>query len=399
MPPRRLLFLYLTFLGAISVYYAFHHMRMRDPYAMADYLINYTGGFVRRGLLGEILRLLSLATHINALWFAFLVQAAAFVFFLAVVYRLTLPLRWTYSLAALVFCPATCAFMALNPAESMRKEILLYAVLALVCLPFFARLRDTSIVLLLFILAPFLVLSHDSLVLYMPYLFAAVALQAGSLTRACKLVALPALATLIAAIAVATHPGTQATAAAVCSSLGATLQPFGSPNINLCSGSVVWLQISFTQAHDFTLSFIKNLHYFRVYLRLLPLVFLPSAFILTTLYRRYHLRREVVFVLACSLVAWLASSLVFYTGIDWGRWIGIHAICLMLLLLLLSQRAAQQPQPDPTPLPRIRRLALNTAVFLYAFTWALPPVVTPSNRAGYIGLYLYFRDVHQHRQT
>jgi len=390
--PRKPLALYLSLIGLLSVYYAFHQIRIPGSYAMGDFLINYTGGFVRRGLLGEIFRLLSLLTHINSLWFVFLLQAVAFSIFLVVVYRLAVGLRWTYALNAVIFSPATCAFMALTPAESMRKEIILYALLALLCLRWFARLRDATIIILLLLLTPFLILTHDALLFYLPYVFAAVVLQCGSLTRACKLMAFSTAATILAALAVAKHPGNKETATAICSSLGTTLQPFGSQNTNVCSGSIVWLQISFTQAHKFTVSCIQNYHFFRSYIPLILLVILPAALVLHTLYYHYRLHHEVLVVVGCSLISWAASSLLFYIAVDWDRWISMHAVCMMLLLLLLSSRIDIQSIEVSTPPSQAHRFASATALFLYLFAVTL---VMPSTHHEYVDIYHYLRNVDQ----
>jgi hypothetical protein len=383
---RRWFALYLLFVGAVP---AAHNLRnRRDPWSIGEWLINYSGGFVRRGLPGEMfLGLMRLTGSTSYLWVCAL-QILVYCVFLVAVYRLAVGLRWSYALTALLLSPATTGFMILNFDQSMRKEILLFAGLAVVCLPWFSRLADWQAIAWLSVAAPAVVLSHESAVLYMPYLFAAVALQRGGLRQAVRLLALPALAAGAAAIEVAWHPGHLATAQSICASLGATLEPFGSASKNICSGSISWLQMSFSSAHAYTMQWVHDNGYFRLYIPLSLLALLPAVLVLTALYRRGHLRREVALIAGCAACSLAASLLLFYGGVDWGRWISMHVVCLMLLILTVSRRtavpdAAEEPRPEAR---RPARVAATLAVVLYATCWALPATGEGPSITGYIGL-------------
>jgi len=266
--PRRWYALYLIFVGTVITYFAFHHLRNLSPFCIGDYLINYTAGFVRRGLPGEVIFLSARLLHLGVSslpLLAFFMQVIIFTSLLCFLFVLTRGVRFTYALAALLLSPATLAFGLLNPSEGMRKEILLYAVLAGFCLPAVARLRSWQTVLLLTVAAPVLILSHELATTCMPYLFLVAALQLGGPARSWKLLLLPAAATLAAVIAVVLHPGNLAIAQGVCSSIGHTLHPFDSGDPGVCSGAIVWLTLTPAQARGNTLAMIGSFHYYRAY--------------------------------------------------------------------------------------------------------------------------------------
>jgi hypothetical protein len=122
------------------------------------------------------------------------------------------------------------------------------------------------------------------------------------------------------------------------------------------------------------------------------LVFAPTAWILATLYRQTATRRSATIILCAAALAAAFSSILFVEATDWGRWISIHAVCLMLLLMLVLRQA-----PVTASEPATSRLRPLPALLLaaYAILWALPPLLPAlRNYRGYYGLYAYYRDIH-----
>jgi peptidoglycan/LPS O-acetylase OafA/YrhL len=98
-------------------------------------------------------------------------------------------------------------------------------------------------------------------------------------------------------------------------------------------------------------------------------------------YRRDGLRREVMTVMACSALSLVGTAFLFYSALDWGRWIHIQAICLMLMVLLVDRRA----EPSvPVLRSRWLRYAGSVALVIYATTWTLPSIGRNDARQGYL---------------
>jgi hypothetical protein len=374
--------LYLSFVGIYSLSFGFFMARSPGPYLAGDWLINYSGGFVRRGLIGTVLLALNRATHIPLGWTVYAIQAAALLVFLGCVYWLGRGVRWTYVMTAVVLSPATLAFTVVDSYAGIYKDFLLFAALGIVlCALLFCRLRDGQLSVLLGVMLVGLALSHEALMVGVPYFFAAVAIEHGSVRRAFRICALPLMAGGVALLAVILHPGTAAIAQAVCRSVGGTAAVLGTPEGGVCSGSIAWLQMTMGEARSTVAPTIVRFHRVRLYSRLAIPVFTPLLAQIVLLWRRDRLGREVRILLGCMLISLVGTGFLFYVSLDWGRWMHLQAVCLMLMVLMIDHRApkivlAKHPR-------RWVRVACGAAVALYATTWTWPPARAGDGQHGY----------------
>jgi hypothetical protein len=389
---RRWFGLYLLFVATVSTVYGFLNARRGSGWAIGEWLTNYSGGFIRRGLVGEVVLLLGQASGVKLAWIVLAIQVVVYGIFLWCVYRLTEALSWGWMVAALLLSPATLGFIVLDPPNGFKKEILLFAALAaLICMLLYARLRDWQVAAMLSTFGVVLVLSHEPLVFYLPYFFAALALQTGSVRRAMRLAVWPAILCGIAAFEVMLHPGNRVMAEKICSSVGGTLGTFGVFDDSVCGGAIVWLQATLAQAHMNVMAAARVYHSFSLYSLSALLALVPAIAVLVMLYRRDGARREAKIIAACSMAALAGSLVIFYSGRDWGRWIHIHAVCLMLLVLMVCRGARPVAEPRIT-LRGARRWTAAVALAIYATCWTLPAVDIYPSRSGYYGLYRYLRD-------
>ena len=75
------------------------------------------------------------------------------------------------------------------------------------------------------------------------------------------------------------------------------------------------------------------------------LTFLPIGLLFRRRLRVNRHDRATRLLLAMTLLSVLASLPLFVIARDWGRWMEIHAICLLLLFLLLERpRFATAPR-------------------------------------------------------
>ena len=83
---------------------------------------------------------------------------------------------------------------------------------------------------------------------------------------------------------------------------------------------------------------------------------------------------------------------LFVVARDWGRWLELHATCLLLLFLLL-ERLDSQTDVSGNALADPAGLTLTPpgllALALYATCWTLPAVGIFPGRFGYIDLARY----------
>lgn len=300
--------------------YAWQILHGGNGFKTGDWLINYQGGFVRRGLIGQLLFDIS-SFGTDLLWLVFAVQSAIYIAlaYLILDFFFDKPRNTSYLL--FLFSPA---FIFLFPFYDIpggfRKEILVYLSFSLLL----AGLKKNNqnhyliaISLLVYILGVF---SHEMAVFTLPYF---IYLLYNSWHKNEKNKSLYSiyiiLFTITAIIGIATsmlYHGDQNIVYGITESLikkGLTPKAFG--------GSVPWLIEPIHVAISKTLSIMISNNY-EYYLHPILLALLP------VIYFGYH--KENLFIMIVSLVF---MAPLFITGMDWGRWICIWIFFIYTHLL------------------------------------------------------------------
>src|SRR5580698_5356333 len=207
---RAILKLYVAFVAFITVCLGVFNVHARSDWAMADWLINYTGGFVRRGFTGQI-ALETGRLHLSPLVFVLLVQLALYALILYAVLQLTENIEWNVWTIALVYSPATLGFALNDPSYAYRKEILFFALLGGTLLMLQRRRwNDLALSTLLTVSAAVCVLSHEALIVFFPYLFCALLIGFRRVDRAVRVAAVPAIVAAGCFVLVSRFPGSLA---------------------------------------------------------------------------------------------------------------------------------------------------------------------------------------------
>ncbi len=359
----------LVFSALILAGLGIYNLRRNSDWAVADWLINYSGGFVRRGFLGS-LALFAGPFHLSPAISILVLQCALYAVILLSVWRLLDRVQWTFPLAALVFSPATLQFPLMDPNFAFRKEILFFALLSVSLLLLRNGADKAVLIALLTGGCAVCVLSHEALIVFFPYLLGALLLHLPRARQAFTWASLPGVTAGALFVAVSRHPGNAVLSSAVCSSLGGTLTD---PPSGLCGGAIAYLARPAAYARGEVQRVAHAEHYSRVMPPLIALTLCPILLQLRSLWRDGR-HREVCIIAAAGLTAAAASVSLFLYGTDWTRWIYIHAFSLMLLLISMAQHR-QEPDSayDPAQVGRNPlRLRLATAVLLlYIFAWNL----------------------------
>ena len=397
---------YLVAVATVTAVYAALNARAMHPWIDGEWLINYSVGLVRRGLLGEGLLLVARGLHLPLFPLVLVLQLAVYATVYVGVYRLTKGVRWSMLLLAALVSPATLAFTVLDPPSSVRKEALLFAVLAVVLLALLRACRGRTeqvlpVAILLAVAAPVLVLTHEALLCYLPYLFAAPFLLLPSAKTALRLVAGPAVLAVVATGLIAAHPGNRAQAVGICDAVSSSAggrfsvdDPRGP-----CGGAIAYLGTRGDVAHQETMRAARVYRYRTRYPLPMLLSLAPPALLLGVRLRRGapEARRTTWLLLALTGMSLVASLPLFLLARDWGRWMHLHAMCLLLLLLAVERPragladAASRAATDGLTLSpsRPRRLLAWGALLVYATAWTLPAVGIFPGRFGYLDLYRY----------
>jgi hypothetical protein len=390
--------MYFLYIGLLTFALGLVTVRKDRAWTISDWLINYEGGFVRRGLAGQTFYLLSRLFHTSPIPFVLMTYFTAYALLLVIFRRLVLQSTRELWVIATLLSPATLAFPILDMSAGFRKEIVFLAILAaFVAASLCDRFSAWAFAVYLTGAAPILVLVHESLICFAPYFFAALLLAGKSVQQALRICILPFVLAMVAAFFSATHIGGIETASKICASIGYPLELNGRGQI--CSGgSIAYSTHTRAFAREKMGEFIRETSCFTVY-SLTALLALAPVVIGSRRIARAGFARQTKILWVTAAISFACSLVLFAFAIDWGRWIYIHVLSIAMLLLSLDNRRHEgfpaSSRTSPTGHNNIRLIVAALVLAAYATLWTLPhslPFIGKPIPHGYISL---FQNLHQ----
>lgn len=382
---------YLTYIFVALIGYAVMNIRHTSgsSWALGDWLINYSGGFVRRGLLGEVILFAASYIHLSPIYLVMLLQLGCYGVILVTVWTLLRGSQWPIWLIALVVSPATLAFPIVDSQAGFRKEIIYFAAMSGLLLMLRRRTQKTWILSsYLSIVIIISTMSHEALVCFLPYYLAALTLGLRDFARAIKSFIVPAVLAVIVGYSMLVHPGNATTASEICESVQESVKR---PTLDLCSGAINAIGDDRRIARERVIQIDCSAAVFRLYALLSLLSLLPIAIGAVDLWRNSKCREEILVVMAAFCLSLPASLILFVYADDWGRWIYIHIFSISLLLFFLECQRTDYLGLNATSVHKLTSLRL-VLLALYAITWNLPHIPTYTFHSGYLGLYRHFEE-------
>lgn len=333
-----------------------------------DWLINYSDGFIRRGLVGEIGRQLHYAAGIDPVWVVVICKACCYAVMCAAL--LILARRRTTSLAEIVILlsPALLPFEINDPLGSGRKEVFLLAVFMLYVVadefqqglpqPPTKQWRFWYLVVTL----PLLTLIHEGLFFFFPFFFLYAWLKHDDARREAVGFAVPYVISVAVMALSWAFRGSSGIAAAMCSSLTSMAL-----NPEMCKGATAALE-----RYDVRIGLADMQRY--VWLAILtfgPLLWYSAEAISAPRRRRF---------LTGIALACLSTTPLYAASEDWGRW--LHVAGMLVFMTALACKDVNIHLPARRPALAVPVFA---AIAIFAFSWQLPhwihsplPVIRPS---------------------
>jgi hypothetical protein len=371
--PIYLLVVYVTTItGSIAYALECNH------WTIGDWLINYQGGFVRRGFIGEIIYILSSSLNISPAFFVILFHSLFYWIFLFFSRKILEMEKNLLPFGLLIMSPFLFTFQIYDMGGGYRKEIIFFALLA-----WFTYLAKSSnqkfkkifFAILVFVY-PLIVLSHEMLFLLLFYLIAVYLITSKPKIKINEIVKLiiASIPSVIAFIFTIVNHGDINKVKAIYSSL----EKLGYKPEE--GGAIFYLQYSaFYAFRDVIQILIKETYYIFIYiltLILISIAFIPLRHRLSMLLKN----REILTLLGFSLILFLP---MFFVAKDWGRWIYIHAVSLFFILTLYENEGL-----NTAKLKFIPKRYIFLAV-LYSQLWIFPHYIGQNIRWPFINI-LYF---------
>ncbi len=357
-------FLYLVVLTSlifqISKFYSFYTEYSAWQYV--DWLINYQGGFVRRGLIGEFL--FQIHNMIN-LDLDILVFTFVSFLYLMVSFFLIKTIKYLESsqLNTLIFLsPGFFLYQIMNSEVIGRKDMLFLLVIAFFVF-FEKRLNNKNLFVLLILLVFFLSLSHSIFLFYSPYLFFLFFLIKS--VRKVKVtfaeIIISSTSLFVIFFLIYFNQGDELIVSEICNSV----KNFVNSDCEI-RGQMFWLGNN-AESH-ISVQYV-NFNHFLIYLLSIILVFF---FIFIKFYNSKfkinNLSINKFNPALLLLILFLLTLPVYYLGSDWGRYIYlsfsgsffIFIFCIKEKLFLKNYEI------------KFNKIFFILLVIIYSFSWTFP---------------------------
>ena len=339
---------------AIAVVYM-QRLAASNGWVTGEWLINYSNGFVRRGLIGEICRELYYLGGFNPV--SVVATVKAFLYAILCASFFVLAARKTIGLIelAIIVSPSAFAFELNDPLGSGRKELALLAVFTVFVVadnlrpsthrPFHKQWQFWYLLVTL----PILTLIHEGLFFFFPFLLAYAWLKHDRLENGARVFGLP-YAVAAAAFALSyVFRGGAGISGTMCASLTAMSLDQG-----LCHGAIGALERYDVHIRSDDVARCV----FLVLLSFGPLLWYAAKALTPS---RRHL------FLAGACVAAVATAPLYVVSEDWGRWIHITAMLVMVTILACKDSTVRLQARHPA-----FAVACAAALSVYVVSWELP---------------------------
>ena len=163
---------YLTFLLVFIIFFlaAVHNSSVNN--SMAEWVINYQGGFTRRGFLGEMIFQISQFFEIQLRKTFLLLQILIYFFYFYLIYVFFKKINYNYFFAIAIFSPLFFIFSLAELEALGRKDILMFLIF-LVNFLIFHKFRNVNYNYIYFIITfPIVFLTQEIYIIYVVYFLA-----------------------------------------------------------------------------------------------------------------------------------------------------------------------------------------------------------------------------------
>lgn len=168
---KKYLFTFFFLLFSISLIKLIDNAINLDAWEYGEWLINYQNGFIRRGLIGEIIITFSNYSKINIQYSFVTILTIISALYFYKCYSLFKKIKLNIVNVFILFSPIFFLFFILVNGVGIRKEIILYFYYLCFLTNIIYKKQSQKIYDYYLFFFPFLFLIHESFFFYLPYLF------------------------------------------------------------------------------------------------------------------------------------------------------------------------------------------------------------------------------------
>ena len=347
-----------------SIFFLYHKFQFPTDWTTSEWLINYQGGFTRRGLVGEILVQINsfLNFEIRNLVFIFeIILLSTYYFYIINFFK---KVEFSPLLILIIFSPLSFLFPITETEAIARKEVLLFCVY-LLYLSSILKGSQKLTYLILLIGLPIINLVWDGNIFYVFFFIYSFFLSKININKKETIIFLIALIPyLISFIILITTKSNDQMLEEMCKAIK---EP--------CFGAMNFLDYSFKDQMNYGLSRLKISYLIR-YIFIFIICFSPFLLIFYDQQDKTKIFLGYIFCVIPTFIFW-------YISFDWGRYLNILYIFSVLTLIFLLE--IKKIQIEKTRLfIFINQLIKNKSklyflyiyFFLYLFSWHPKVILT-----------------------
>ena len=363
-------FILVALVFEISKFYSF--TANYSPWQYSDWLINYEGGFVRRGFIGEILYLFHklLFIDLDKIILFFVVSiyiSISFFLFKSIQY-----IENNYENILIFLSPGFFIYPIMNSGVIGRKDILF-----IFCIAFFVffekKINNKYLFPSLIVAILILCFSHASFIFYSPYLiFLYFLIKQNRNLKIKKLEIFSIILTiLITAISLQYFSGSEIITKQICLSV----KEFANKSCGI-DDQLFWLGMPFDIRIPRQLNFYKALfpnNLFVYTLSTILVFFFISIRLKNSKFNNLILNSKFITPFFIFILLFIFTSPVYFLSIDWGRYIYLsYSATFFIYIFCLKEKILTFKKYNFLWLHGLNKISLVLFISLFCFSWTFP---------------------------
>ncbi len=347
-----------------SIFFLYHKFQFPTDWTTSEWLINYQGGFTRRGLVGELLVQINsfLNFEIRNLVFIFEI-VLLFIYYLYII-NFFKKVEFSPLLILIIFSPLGFLFPVTETEAIARKEVLLFCVYLLYLSSILKRNQKLTYLILLIGL-PIINLVWDGNIFYIFFFIYTFFLSKININKKEVIIFLITLIPyLISFIILITTKSNDQMLEEMCKAIN---EP--------CFGAMNFLDYSFKDQMNYGLSRLKISYLIR-YLLIFIICFYPFLLI-------FYDQKNKTEIFFGYIVCVIPTFIFWYISFDWGRYLNILYIFSVLTLIFLLEIKIIQIEKTRIFIfisemikDKNKLYILYIYFFLYLFSWHPKVILT-----------------------
>tara|TARA_Y100000816_G_scaffold219954_1_gene165009 strand:- start:810 stop:2003 length:1194 start_codon:yes stop_codon:yes gene_type:complete len=338
----------------------------RSYYEYSDWLINYQGGFTRRGLFGEIIFQLHKISSIRLDFILFFFVLSMYFLFFLFLHKILINTNLNFLNTLILFSPLSFIYLASSKTLAGRKEILLFFLLSI----FFYNLKKIKFENVKYWIISILVfssLTHLGFIFYMPFLILFFFfLYPGKKIKELLHQVVPIILTGIVVVSLVINSTfiTKPDFIKVCDSI----KDF----VNNCPNEtyISFLENSFFQVRQVFLNFFNN-NYLIKYPIYFFISFLPIIYALSNLKDNKNFKKKKLIIIL--LISFFSTIPVFFLGADYGRYLNWqYMFVLFIYFHIINFKILKIKEKNIFFNLKSPKELMYFVIFIYGFVWSVP---------------------------